>query len=216
MSKTAALVEWHYEQRCRQAVKALEKNEFTAIYCPGSRDAADYIIKEAANANTVGFGGSMTIVGLDVADKLQEMGKELLIHGRPGLTRDELLTILRRQLTCDLFLCSTNALTLDGYLVNVDATGNRTGSMLFGPGKVIVVVGRNKIVTDTGEALHRIKSYAAPPNARRLNLKTPCAETGFCNDCRSPERICRATVILERRPRLSDVRVLVVNENLGF
>ncbi|WP_243113657.1 lactate utilization protein [Desulfofundulus salinus] len=153
---------------------------------------------------------------LKVAEALREMGKELLIHGLPELSPEERLTIMRRQLTCDLFLTGTNALTLTGCLVNIDATGNRVASMVFGPKKVIIVAGRNKLVEDEEEAIKRIKAYAAPPNARRLNCKTPCVETGFCADCNSPDRICRIITVMERKPRLTDVRVLVVNEDLGL
>jgi len=145
------------------------------------------------------------------------MGKELLMHSAPGLATDERREIMRRQLTCDLFLTGTNAVTLSGCLVNIDATGNRVGSMLFGPKKVIVVAGRNKLVDgDVADAIKRIKEWSSPPNARRLNFDTPCAKTGFCCNCDSQQRICRITTIIERKPRQTDLRVLVVNEDMGL
>ena len=122
---------------------------------------------------------------------------------------------MRRQLTCDL-LASANAVTLTGMVLNIDGNGNRVASTIFGPQKVILVVGRNKLVSTVEDGLKRIKAYAAPLAAKRLNIEVPCAKTGFCIDCNSPGRICTATVILERKPRLSDVRVLIVNEELGF
>jgi hypothetical protein len=210
------LVNWNYEQKCQKAVQALKKNDFTAVYCPTKQQAVDYILQEAREAQTIGLGGSMTVAGLGVVEKLAEMGKELLIHGKPELTPDEKLHIMRRQLTSDLFLAGTNALTLTGCLVNIDMTGNRVGSMFFGPKKVIVVAGRNKIVEDLDEAVKRIKRYAAPPNAKRLKLNTPCAKTGFCQDCNSPDRICRIMTVIEKKPRLTDLRVLVVNEDMGL
>jgi L-lactate utilization protein LutB len=211
------LVTWSHEQRCRKAVESLEKNAFTAHYCQTPQEAYDYIMAEAQDAKTVGFGGSMTISGLGVEAGLFELGKETLVHGRPGLSMDERVEIMRRQLTCDLFLSGCNALTLSGVLVNIDATGNRVGSMIFGPRKVIVVAGRNKLVDGTvTDAIERVKAWASPPNAKRLNFKTPCAVTGFCSDCNSPERICRVTTIIDRKPRLTDLRVLVVNADLGF
>lgn len=216
MSSTTELLNWASEQKCKKAVETLGKKGFTAVYCETKQQAHDYIIKEAGDAATVGFGGSMSVAGLDVAGKLEAMGKELLNHSVPDLSPEQRLVILRRQLTCDLFLTGANALTLTGSLVNIDATGNRVGSMIFGPKKVIVVAGRNKLVGDTEEALRRIKECAAPPNARRLNYKTPCARTGFCADCSSPDRICNITTIIERKPRLTDLRVLVVNEDLGL
>ncbi|MBE3587270.1 MAG: lactate utilization protein [Thermoanaerobacteraceae bacterium] len=213
---TGTLIDWMYEQKCQKAVQALGRKGFTAIYCKTKQEAVDYILKEAAEAGTIGFGGSFSVADLKVAGALREMGKELLIHGLPELSFEERLAIMRRQLTCDLFLTGTNALTLTGCLVNIDATGNRVASMVFGPKKVIIVAGRNKLVEDEEEAIKRIKAHAAPPNARRLNCKTPCAETGFCADCNSPDRICRIITVMERKPRLTDVRVLVVNEDMGL
>lgn len=217
MSLTTDLVDWTHEQKCRKAVAALEKNGFTAVYCSSGGEAFDYILTEAADAQSIGFGGSMSVVDLQVIDRLREMGKELLIHGLPGLSLEDRVAIMRRQLTCDLFLTGTNALTLSGWLVNIDATGNRVASMFFGPRTVIVVAGRNKIV-DGGvtEAIERVKEWASPPNARRLSYKTPCATTGFCSDCNSPDRICRITTVIDRKPRLTDLRVLVVNEDMGL
>ena len=125
--------------------------------------------------------------------------------------------MMRRQLTCNPFLTGCNAVTLSGCLVNIDATGNRVASMSFGLKKVIVVAGRNKLVDgDVAAAIKRVKECTAPPNARRLGFNTPCAKTGFCSDCRSPDRICRVTAVIERKPRLADLRVLVVNEDLGL
>jgi hypothetical protein len=145
------------------------------------------------------------------------MGREILNHADPALSRDERFDVMRRQLTCDLFLTGTNALTLSGELVNIDATGNRVAAMFFGPRKVIVVAGRNKLVDGTTrDAIARVKNWATPPNARRLNFKSPCASTGFCSDCNSPDRLCRVTTIIDRKPRFTDVRVLVVNADLGF
>ncbi|MDD2320923.1 MAG: lactate utilization protein [Geobacteraceae bacterium] len=217
MSLTNELVTWTWEKKCLKAVESLEKNGFTALYCKNGAAAADYILAEADDIHSIGFGGSMSIKDLAVEPRLLEKGKEILNHGAPGLAAEERLEIMRRQLTCDLFLSGTNALTLSGFLVNIDAIGNRVGSMFFGPGKVIVVAGRNKLVDgDLATAIQRVKDWASPPNARRLNYKTPCAETGFCCDCTSPERICRVVTVLERKPKFTDLRVLVVNEEMGL
>jgi hypothetical protein len=217
MGHAQDLVDWTYEHKCRKAVISLEKNGFTAIYCATRLEAFDYIVKESAEAQSIGFGGSMSVAELQVADALGKMGKELLRHGQPGMTLEERLAIMRRQHSCDLFLTGTNALTLSGCLVNIDAIGNRVGSMFFGPQKVIIVAGRNKLVDgDIADAIRRIKEWASPPNARRLSYKTPCADTGFCCDCNSPERICRITTIIDRKPKFTDVRVLVVNEDMGL
>jgi hypothetical protein len=217
MGMTEELVNWSFEQKCRKAVASLEKNSFTARYCTSPQEAADYIIAEAADAASVGFGGSMSVVSLGVEQILKEQGKEILNHGPASFSRDEKLAIMRRQLTCDLFLSGCNALTLNGELVNIDATGNRVGAMLFGPRKVIVVAGRNKLVDGTpADAIQRVKTWVTPPNAKRLNFKTPCCSSGFCSDCNSPDRLCRVTSIIDRKPRFTDIHVLVVNADMGF
>ncbi|MDD2308481.1 MAG: lactate utilization protein [Desulfuromonadaceae bacterium] len=217
MGMTEDLTNWTHEQKCLKAVAALGKNGFTSLYCPTPQDASGYIIAGAADAVTVGFGGSMSIVSLGVEQKLRESGKEILNHAPATFSREEKMEIMRRQLTCDLFLSGCNALTLNGELVNIDATGNRVGAMLFGPRRVIVVVGRNKLVDGTvQDAISRVKNWATPPNAKRLNFKTPCASSGFCNDCNSPDRLCRVTTVIDRKPRLTDIHVLVVNTDLGF
>jgi hypothetical protein len=217
MGMTEDLVNWTHEQKCRKAVTSLERNGFTALYCTTPQDAAEYIVTGAEGSVTVGFGGSMSVVSLGVEQMLREQGKEILNHSAPGLSRDEKVVIMRRQLTCDLFLSGCNALTLNGELVNIDATGNRVGAMLFGPQKVIVVAGRNKLVDGTPlDAMNRVKEWATPPNSKRLDFKTPCSATGFCSDCNSPDRLCRITTIIDRRPRLTDLHVLVVNAELGF
>ena len=208
---------WTHEQKCRKAVESLGKHGFTALFCPTPQDAADYIMATAADAQSVGFGGSMSVVSLGVEARLKESGKEILNHGSPLLSLEQRLEIMRRQLTCDLFLSGCNALTLNGELINIDATGNRVAAMFFGPRTVIVVAGRNKLVDGSAQdAIVRVKNWATPPNAKRLNFKTPCAATGFCGDCNSPERLCRVTTIIDRKPRFTDVRVLVVNADMGF
>ncbi|WP_136515012.1 lactate utilization protein [Geomonas edaphica] len=217
MSNTEELNNWAYAQKCKKAVENLKKNGFDALYCHNGEEVFHYIVNESEQAKSVGFGGSLSIADLKLADKLKGMGKEILNHGAPGLSPEEKLAITRRQLTCDLFLTGSNAVTLSGVLVNIDGNGNRAAAMFFGPQKVIVVVGRNKLVDGSIEdAVQRVRTYASPPNAKRLNLSTPCTTTGFCSDCNSPQRICRVTTIIEKKPRNTDIKVLVVNEDMGL
>ncbi|ACD96642.1 lactate utilization protein [Trichlorobacter lovleyi] len=217
MSMTKELTDWSWEQKCQKAVEALGTNGFTAVYCRTPDDARSYILEAAADAASIGFGGSMTISDLAVQQPLADQGKEILNHGSSALSRDQKMEIMRRQLTCDLFLSGSNALTISGELINIDATGNRVAAMFFGPRRVIVVVGRNKLVDGTPqEAIQRVKQWATPPNAKRLSFNTPCAKTGFCSDCNSPDRLCRVTTIIDRKPRFTDLRVLVVNADLGL
>ncbi len=202
---------------CRRTVDALEKHAFTAVYCASAAEAVDYLVKSAAQAKTIGFGGSLSIGDLDINDQLAASGAEFLIHGNPALSPEERTFIMRRQQTCDLFLCGVNAVTTSGEIVNIDGVGNRVSASIFGPSKIIMIAGRNKIVDgDVTDAIRRVKAYASPANAVRLNKNTPCAKTGSCSNCDSPDRICRVTVILDRKPSRSDITVLVVNEDMGF
>jgi len=217
LENTRKLKEWLSEQKCRTLTTALNRRNFKAAFCADGDAAASYILKEAENANSIGFGGSLSVADLMLTDRLSALGKELLNHGLPDLTAEQKRTILQRQQSCDLFLSGVNAATIDGCLVNIDGLGNRVSAMIYGPEKVILVVGRNKIVEgDIADAIERIKNDSAPANTRRLNKKTPCAQTGICCDCDSPERICRVTTILEYKPSATDIHVLVVNQDMGL
>ena len=174
---------WHNDVLGERTVAALIKNRFAATYCKTGREAVEKILEQIPSDASVGIGGSWTVMQLGLLDKLAARGNELLNHGNPGLTPAEPADIRIRQLTSDVFLTGTNAVTLDGKLVNTDGVGNRVAAMIFGPGKVIVVVGTNKIVPDVEAAEERIKLYAAPINNKRLNRPNPCTTTGECMDC---------------------------------
>ena len=205
------------EMLCRRSVSALENHDFTAIYCPTVADATAHILRATEGAQTIGLGASMSVAELDIDAPLIAQGSEILNHLTPGITFEEQNNILLRQQTCDVFISSVNALTTSGEIVNIDGVGNRVAASIYGPKKIILVVGRNKIVEgDTSDAIRRVKNFAAAANSVRLNKDTPCATTGHCTDCATPDRICRVTVIMERKPTRSDITVLVVNENLGY
>jgi len=204
MTKSQELIDWLYEQKCRNVVDSLRKNGFTAEYCDNKNQAKDYIVREALNVTMVAIGGSVSISEMGIAGILREMGKEVFDTNSMGEIDFEARRPIYKK-------------TMDGFLVNIDASGNRVASMIFGLDKVIIVAGRNKLVKDKEEALQRIKNFVAPCNNRRLEYQCPCYHTALCSDCRSPERTCRIMVVLERMPRLTDVRVLVVNnEDMGL
>jgi hypothetical protein len=209
-------VRWHRRLRMEEAAAALNRNGMPTAVFDGRAEALVYLLAEAQQADTVGFGGSMTMADLALAEPLERAGKKILNHSKPGLTAEERRQVMQGQLDCDLFFTSTNAVTLKGQLVNIDATGNRVGAMFFGPRRVMVVAGANKIASDLDSALARVREHACPPNARRLGFDTPCAHTGKCSDCHSPQRICRITTIIERKPRVTDLRICLINENLGY
>ena len=169
---------------------------------------------ECDRAESIGFGGSLSVAEMGIYDTLAPSGKKLFDHGR--VPKEEKAAARLGQLTCDLFLTGTNAVTLDGCLVNLDMNGNRTNAMTFGPKKIIVVAGGQKVVASVPEAIRRIKTVAAPRNTKRLGLGPPCAASGFCENCDHPQRICRVYSIIERKPPHSDISVLLCGEPLGL
>ncbi|TYO95267.1 YkgG family uncharacterized protein [Geothermobacter ehrlichii] len=207
---------WHRELLLEKTAQALRNNGFAAAVFANRQNVRPFLIDAARDATIVGFGGSITLAQIGFAKELERAGKTLLSHGRPGLSPKERFALMRRQLSCDIFFTSTNALTINGQLVNIDGTGNRVGAMAFGPPKVVVVAGVNKIVRDLDSALRRVKEVVVPPNARRMGYAPPCTQTGICVDCNSPERVCRITAIIERKPRDTEITVCLVNEHLGY
>lgn len=208
--------EWHRGVRVERALHALKENGFKTIYASTRIEAVEEILKLIPKDAVVGVGGSITVRELGLIDALSRQGNRVAQHWQKGLSQEESMAIRRTQLTSDVFLTSSNAVTESGQLVNVDGVGNRVAAMIFGPKKVIVVAGVNKIVTDLEGALDRVNNVASPMNAKRLTRKTPCAVTGACTDCRSPERICNVTTIINRRPIRTDFTVVLVGEELGY
>lgn len=189
------------EELCMRAVEGLRRRGFEAVFVKTPEEAASIVMKEAEGAKSVGWGGSESVKALGVRERLAEAGKEIRDH----------------ELVMDLFLLSANALTADGRIVNIDGRGNRVAASIAGPSRVVYVIGRNKIV-DGGvdDAIARIKRFASPPNCRRLGKKTPCAVTGECADCSSPDRICKVTAIFDRCPTGVSALAIVVDADLGY
>ena len=208
--------QWWIEERTKRAVEKLVAHDFGAIYVRTKEEAVRELWKRITPSQQIGVGGSVTIRGLGVLEKLEAQGYTIHDHWKPGLSGENVLEIRKKQMTSDLFLTSANAVTLNGELVNIDGIGNRVNSISFGPAKVILVVGYNKIVEDVQKGIERIKNVAAPLNARRLNIDVPCAKVGKCVDCNSPNRICRVLVIHERKPTSTDILIILVGEELGF
>lgn len=204
----------HLEALGKQAVKALNAKRFVAQFAATKEEAVQAILALIKDKDTVGMGGSETTEELQLKSELEKRGNIIYYH--QGLPPEEARIVRCKELTADVFLTSTNAVTLEGELINVDGSGNRVAAMSFGPKLVIVVVGANKVVKDEAAGRERIKLQAAPMNATRLSCKTPCVSTGICMDCNSPERICMITSILHMAPRGSDFHIIVVGEELGY
>ena len=196
---------------------ALKHNGFETAVVENADEARAFIVAAAQGAKTIGQCGSVTVIDLNVIPELAK-NAEILNHSAPDLTNEQRLEVMRRQQTCDLMICSANAISTNGEIVNIDGVGNRVSASVFGPANILIVAGRNKIAEGgIAEALKRAKDSACPTNAHRVGrTTTPCVKTGKCHNCDSPERICRVTVIMERKPSRSDVTVLLVNEDFGF
>lgn len=207
---------WLGEKLAQKAVKSLKEHGFDACFVSTAAEARDLILDKVSGYETFGFGGSHTTRMLGIVERLQAEKKTIYDHWQDGLTREEDLDIRLKQGRCDCFICSANAISATGEVVNSDGIGNRTNAMTFGPKKVIIVAGINKVTLDLESALKRISEVAAPMRAKSLGMETPCAETGVCNDCNARQRICRVTTILHRRPMLTEVYVILVNQTLGF
>lgn len=198
----------------QKTIAALEKNEIKTTYFDDSSSAVKYLLENISSGAKVGIGGSVTVQSLGIPEKLMERGNTVYFHWLES-TPEGMNEARKNAAQADVYLSSTNALTEEGQLVNTDGVGNRVASMVFGPKKVFVICGINKITKDLNAALERIKEHAYK-NARRLKLNTPCAVNEKCIDCRSPQRMCKVTTIINRKPTLTDLEVVLIGEELGF
>jgi len=208
--------QWFCEIRVEETLKNLIKHGFDAITVADRSAACNEILKRTPSAKTVGIGGSVTVREIGLVSLLEKQGNMLHDHWKKGISQEESMRIRRAQQSCDIYIASANAITLSGEIVNIDGACNRISTMAFGPKEVIVLAGKNKIVQDVSAGIARIKNKAAPMNARRLGLDLPCAKLGRCVECDSPQRICRGTLILERKPLGANMLVIVVQEDLGY
>jgi len=198
-------------QDIKTVVESLKANRFDTVEFVGDADSAvktvlDIIPPEA----NVGMGGSMTIRQIGLRDQLTKRGNIQI--ARPGQRPTE----ESGRLQSEMLLTSSNAVTLDGKLVNIDATGNRVARMIYGPQKVILVIGQNKIVRNVDKAIERIKHVIAPYHGMTMGIQAPCAVDGRCTDCKSPGRICNITTIIEKKPRRTEFAIVLVGQDLGL
>jgi L-lactate utilization protein LutB len=211
----AAYQKWLWEKQGTHCVKNLKKNGFDAHFTPDADAARSLILNLISGYESFGFGGSSTTRALGLPEVLRQMGKTIYDHWALPTGMTDLETRLK-QGRCDCFFCSANAVSLTGEIVNVDGVGNRNNAMTFGCPKVVIAAGMNKVALTLDAALARIREVAAPMRAKSLNMATPCAETGICNDCNAPQRICRVTTILHRKPMMTDISVVLIGQAMGF
>ena len=211
----------YWRRRLEACREALQRNNFTAFVAETPDAARRVFVKEilpGLAVDSAAWGDSMTLETTGILDEIRRHpGVELIETFDSSASRKELLERRRRALLVDLFLAGSNAVTEAGQLVNLDMVGNRVGGITFGPRIVVIVAGRNKIVSDLESAVRRIKDYAAPANAiRHEGWKTPCIKTGRCMDCSSPQRICNTWVIAEKSYPKERIKVILINEDLGL
>lgn len=213
----------HIKERNRKlaakVLSELEKRHFQGYFCEDRIQVPETIKKLLPKEHVISWGGSTTLQECGIFDYLEENGYKTIDRAL-AKDRAEQLEISRQALLCDTFLMSSNAITEDGQLVNIDGLGNRLAALLYGPKSVIVIAGMNKVVKTLDDAIQRARTIAAPVNMQRIALlmdrKTPCVSTGSCADCKSPDSICSQLVITRLCAPQGRIKVILVNEDLGF
>ncbi|WIF94169.1 lactate utilization protein [Caminicella sporogenes] len=203
-------------EKIKRTIENLEKNNMKGYFVENEADALKKIEEILNEGDTVSVGGSMTLFEIGVFNLLKNGKYIFLDRYEKGLTPQQIKEIYRKSFFADVYLTSSNAITENGELYNVDGRGNRVAAMLYGPDKVIIVVGKNKIVKNLEEAILRNKNLAAPANAKRLNRNTPCTKTGYCMDCSSKDRICNEYVLIKKQLDPDRIHVIIVNKDLGY
>ena len=204
-----------YDLSGPKTAEALNKRRFEAYYCSTAEEAVEKALELIPREDTVSWGGAMTVDELGLKQRLAQEGYTLLDRDT-AKTPEEKQAIMRQALTCGTFLMSSNAISEDGQLVNIDGMGNRVAALCFGPRQVIVVAGMNKVAGDLDSAMSRARHIAAPANVQRFDVKTPCAVTGQCGNCTSPDCCC-AQIVTTRFSKIPGrIKVVLVGEELGL
>jgi L-lactate utilization protein LutB len=213
-------IENYWKLRLNKVKLALEENNFEVFLARSAAHARELVENELIpriGPKSISWGGSTTFTSIGLYDSLKNNPDfEIIDTYDRTVTREEVIEKRRKALLVDLFITGTNAVTETGRLVNLDMIGNRVAAITFGPKNVIILLGRNKVVADLDDAMFRIKNYSAPVNAMRLDTKTSCVVTGYCEECRSPNRICNTWTVTEKSYPKGKVRIVLINEDLGF
>lgn len=209
---------WYNSKIAEETIASLKANNMNGIYVQTKEEALQKVIELLPEGAVIGMGGSLTISQIGLLDYLTANSDKYKLYNQyaKDLTPEEGLQIRKKSLTADVFLTGTNAITTEGELVNIDGFGNRVAGMIFGPEKVIVVAGVNKIVTNIKAALDRIKNRTAPMNSYRLNRETPCAKTARCDEASCSQSICNITTVIHKQANKNRMTVVLIGEELGF
>ncbi|MBL4934485.1 lactate utilization protein [Clostridium sp. YIM B02515] len=207
---------WYREKQIERTINNLRKRNMAGFFVNDDMELKVLLKELIAENSVVGVGDSMSLFETGVKDFLREEKFNFLDKYREGITSEEKKQIYIENFSADTFMCSTNALTEDGELYNIDGNGSRVAPMLYGPKQVILVAGINKIVKDIEEAEKRVRSYSAPIDAKRLGKNTPCTTLGYCVDCKSPNRICNDFTIIRGQFIKDRIKVIIVGKQLGY
>ena len=204
-----------YENKGPKVVEALTKRHFEAYYVSDKTAAVKKVLEIIPKNHSVAWGGTMTMDELKLKEELKVAGYTL-IDRDTGSTPEEREQIMHKALSCGSFIMSSNAVTEDGQLFNIDGKGNRVAALIYGPENVIIIAGMNKVVKDMDEAYARVRNYAAPANAQRFDIDTPCKKTGECFNCMSASTICAQFVTTRICKPAGRIKVVLIGESLGI
>lgn len=204
-----------YENQANSIIAKLKARKMEGYYCPDKESARTKVLELiGSEKKLVTYGGSMSLGEAGIYEAVEAAGHDLL-RREDYVTPEEKAACYAKQVTADVFLMSTNAITLDGELVNIDGAGNRVACLIFGPKEVIILAGMNKVVTNVEEGINRVRNFASPPNTVRLGCNTPCAKTGQCGNCLT-DTICCQTVVTRASRIPGRIKVVLVGEELGY
>ena len=209
-------LKWVNEQKIIRTIEALEKNNMNGYLVENEEELIDKIKEIVSEGSMVACGGSMSLFETGVINHLRSNRYKFLDRYKEGLTKEELVKIYKEAFLADAYFSSSNAITEDGQLYNVDGNGNRVAALLYGPEKVIIICGVNKIVPTLEDAIKRNETVSAPANAKRLNKNTPCIKVGYCMNCNSKERICSEYTVIKRQSIKGRIHVIFLNKEIGY
>ncbi len=206
-----------YEKIGQTVCKKLNSLGYSARYVSDKKEALEAVLELIPEGASVGVPGTVTVRQIGLIDELRKRGSKVSVHWDPDLKPEDRKQRLMEEMASEWLVTSTNALSADECVfVNIDGTGNRVGAMAWAPGKLLYVLGINKITPDLGTAIKRARHTATPPNVIRLNYNVPCASLGHCVNCSSPDRVCRVVTMMERPPFGRECHVIIVGEELGY
>lgn len=209
-------IAWYIEKQIERTIKNIYSRNMEGYYIRNREQLLQVLKDLITEGSTVGVGDSMTLFETGVIDFLRSGKFVFLDKYKHGLGSDDKRELYIKNFSADTFICSTNAITESGELYNIDGNGSRVAPMIYGPKQVIIVAGINKIVKDLDEAEKRVRQYAAPIDAKRLNKDTPCTKLGYCVDCKNPNRICNDFVVIKGQFIKNRIKILIIGEVLGY